>query len=327
MTSTVVKDKAVAELTLDELPLDSLVARQTQSVVYGMTIEGKLWALKGVRMGDEADRVQFEREELALRQLNHPGIPSFARSYTGPDRRWILMQYAQGCTLEKLFYCTACLPEDLTLHIVSQVVEIVAHVHSSGWIYRDLKANNVVLSKRGAVRLVDFGLSRPLQAGERCGTPAGVRHVRAPEVVRKEQYGLAADWWSLGVLVWELLAGRPPFGLFDDDGDDGGIERKILAGIEGLPPPKASGPVLALIKELLHPDPAERLSDASAIRAHPAFSGIDWAAYADPERWPWRDRADVPNCVEPFYEEIEEQCIGFDQEAAPPTSWQAGWQP
>eukprot|EP01062_Namystynia_karyoxenos_P018274 TRINITY_DN16790_c0_g1_i1.p2 TRINITY_DN16790_c0_g1~~TRINITY_DN16790_c0_g1_i1.p2 ORF type:complete len:361 (+),score=135.76 TRINITY_DN16790_c0_g1_i1:96-1085(+) len=328
--NSVVQGKTVAEVELDDLPRDSLVAKQSESVVYGMVIEGRLWALKGIvhsaLTGD--GKQQADRELDALRSLDHPAVPKLQRTFDGDGHRWMLMNFAPGCTLEKFFYTAPNLPVPLVVHIVAQLADTLDAVHSAGWVYRDLKANNVVLSKLGAVSLVDFGLARRLAEGERCRSPVGVRHARAPEVVRKEEYGTAVDWWGLGVLTWELLAGKPPFGLYDEEGDSGGIERRILQGIGALPLPRAAEgapAVQSLLSGLLTADPAQRLGSGGAaqVRQHPAFTGIDWEAMRDSARWPWRAGAEAPECVLPWVEEIEEQTLGFDESVAPPQDWKA----
>ena len=88
----------------------------------------------------------------------------------------------------------------------------MAYLHSQGIIYRDLKPENILLDKDGHIRLTDFGLSKDNMAGKEktktfCGTPS----YASPEMLQKKAYDKSVDWWSVGILIYEMLVGQPPF--------------------------------------------------------------------------------------------------------------------
>ena len=89
------------------------------------------------------------------------------------------------------------------------------HVHAKGFVYRDLKPENLLVRHDGYLRLTDFGFAKALQPGERAYTVCGTPDYLAPEMIKNEGHGVAVDWWALGVLIFEMLVGYPPF--FDED--------------------------------------------------------------------------------------------------------------
>jgi len=148
------------------------------------------------------------------------------------------------------------------------------HLHSKNIAYRDLKLENLVLSDKGHVNLTDFGFAKYMNESKTstlCGTPEYL----APEIIRGSGYGLSVDWWALGVLMFEMLAGYSPF--YSDSPLD--IYKNILRGSVRFSS-CMSEVAKDLLKGLLSRDATTRLGNVvdgvSELRKHPFFANIDW---------------------------------------------------
>ena len=168
-----------------------------------------------------------------------------------------------------------------TVFIAAQVVIALETLHSNGIVYRDLKPENIMIDEDYNIKIIDFGLSKVINE-ERTNTVCGSPEYMAPEIIRKAPYAYAVDFWSLGILIFELLCGydlnrHPPL-----EGESfGEICQNILSGhfefTRSLDPLSKD-----LIRRLLHTEPSYRLGNlhnkATDIKNHKFFRGIDWVA-------------------------------------------------
>ncbi|HEV8358416.1 MAG TPA: serine/threonine-protein kinase [Gemmatimonadales bacterium] len=168
-----------------------------------------------------ARRERFASEQRTLAQLNHPGIAGLLDADTLPDGTpWFVMEYVEGMPLTA--FCTArgtSVPGRLRL--LRSVCEAVQHAHTQAVIHRDLKPSNVLVKPDGTVKLLDFGIAKQLESLDLGGdqTRTGLR-MMTPAYAAPEQYdggriGIHTDVYALGVILYELLAGRLPFDLAD----------------------------------------------------------------------------------------------------------------
>jgi len=163
-------------------------------------------------------------------------------------------------------------------YYVAGTVFAFEHLHSKKIVYRDLKPENLLLNHVGEVKLTDMGLAKvvPGQTFTTCGTP----DYFAPEVIGSKGHAQPVDWWTLGILTFELLAGHPPF----ESPTPQQIYQKVRAGIEKVKFPEAcKGAPMALIKGLCHATPAKRLpmksGDVNNIKQHEWYKDFDWAGF------------------------------------------------
>jgi len=164
-------------------------------------------------------RERFAAEQRTLAQLNHPSIARLYDADTLPDGTpWFVMEYVEGVPLTA--YCdthASTIPERLKLF--RDVSEAVQHAHAHAIIHRDLKPSNILVTSDGTVKLLDFGIAKQLEGLEADLTRTGVRVMTpayaAPEQVSAGRLGIHTDVYSLGVVLYELLAGRLPFDLAD----------------------------------------------------------------------------------------------------------------
>ncbi len=288
--------------------LDGRLGEGTAGIVYRATHLGlkKVFALKLLKPGPALDPFsvgRFQREAEALGRLRHPNIVDVTDSGidSGTGAPYLVMELLEGAPLSELCRSEGPLPLDRALPILAAIAAAVDAAHERGILHRDLKPGNVLLcGEAEEVKVLDFGLAEisasppPAAAGgqpedlasaadgrltatdDLLGTPLYV----APELIRGDRAGRAADLYSLGVIAYEMLAGRPPF--------EGPI-RDVLAGhLEREPPPGAlSTGVWSALRDSLAKDPALRPATAGEVIRRLR------AAANDERHARWR-RAEVP---------------------------------
>jgi serine/threonine protein kinase len=173
---------------------------------------------------------RFRREAETLRQLDHPNIVKFVEAFEHEGQFVIVMEYLPGGNLHDLIK-KGPLPIDRARRITLELCDALIRSHLLNIIHRDIKPENVLLDKDGRPKLADFGVAR-LQEGTRMthtGTQVGTPYYMSPEAWEGKPLDAQADIWSLGVLFFEMLAGKVPFG-----GDTGAaVMKKVLT----TPPP------------------------------------------------------------------------------------------
>ncbi len=169
--------------------------------------------------GDPRYRERFLREARSAALLNHPGIVAVydtgEHMVNGASLPYIVMEYVEGRTLAELARGDQPPTAEHALRLTSGVLEALAHAHGCGIVHRDIKPANVMLGADGAVKVMDFGIARPLGAQGATLTQTamvvGTAEYLSPEQARGEEVDTRTDLYSTGCLLYELLTGRPPF--------------------------------------------------------------------------------------------------------------------
>ena len=213
------------------------------------------------------DRVfseQFRREARAAARLSHPNVVAVYDSGEERGLPWIVMEHVSGQTLRGLLDTQGRLDPETTAELLGPVADALDHAHHAGIAHLDVKPENVLLASE-AVKVADFGLVRAAAQGGHGQALAATVHYCAPEVLRGGVVDGRADVYSLGVVAWECLVGRPPFG-----GDQAMIVQQHLRG--RVPPPSSRlqgvpEPFDAAVLRATDPDPARRFLRASDFAA------------------------------------------------------------
>jgi serine/threonine protein kinase len=158
----------------------------------------------------------------------------------------------------------------------AEILVVLEYLHSHRIAYRDLKPENILLDTLGHIRLVDYGYARTVSDDGRCGSFCGSPYYLAPELLSKGFYdGRTADVWSLGVLIYEMLVGKPPF--------LGKSMRSVYSRIlldEPKFPSFLDDDAVDMLKMMLHKNTKLRLSNLEQVKHHPWFKNIDWELVA-----------------------------------------------
>lgn len=228
-------------------------------------------------------------ERHILREAGpHPFVVKCYEAFQTSEAVVLVLEYVNGGDLYDLLKVYGCLGEEEVRFYLAEVVIGVGELHRRGFVFRDLKLENILVDKKGHVRLTDFGLGGRVvegdgDEGKGKGWVGGTAIYWSPEVCRGEVGGRGADWWALGVLGYVLLTGRGPFG------GGGAEERKELMDaimgrkldLEGDERLKEVGGVCKdLLRRLLCKDLRGRLGsgagDVEEVMKHEFFKGIDW---------------------------------------------------
>ena len=294
---------AVREVLLQQMgaslfQLRKVVGRGGYGVVVKATRRdsGQVLALKAVRKQTSGDAAPPSpaassrevsaalKERTALAGLQHPFVVSLHCAFQTKQHLYLALDFCAGGDLAMYVRHAGKggLPEPTAQFVSAEVLLALEYLHGEGVIHRDVKAENVLVDEQGHVRLADMNVAKRHGAGDdapRTFTLVGTPFSTAPEVLRGGGHSFACDWWSFGVLLFEVCAGRPPFPadlkLLHAQAR---VVHEILHGLPAAPPATASVELVNLLDALLVRDESRRMASAEALRATPFYAGVRWAA-------------------------------------------------
>src|SRR5918999_1287866 len=214
-------------------------------------------------ISDEAARSRFRAEARFAAALQHGGIAQVYDYGEQDDLAYLVMELVPGEPLSKILMRSRMLSAEATLDLVSQAARALQVAHGAGIIHRDIKPGNLMVTGDGTVKITDFGIARNGQASEltQVGMVMGTAHYVSPEQASGKDITPATDLYSLGVVAYECLAGRPPF-----DADSAvAIALKHVRETPPELPPEVPAPVRELVRQLLSKDPASRPDGAQEV--------------------------------------------------------------
>lgn len=235
---------------------------------------GELYALKTIRKRKLLELNQLstvEAERALLYQLpKHPFIVNLMFAFQTPHKFYLGLEYAAGGELMRHIRSEALFPIEDTRLYLAEITLALEHLHKNHVIYRDLKPENILLDNTGHIKLTDFGLSKRIGDDETASTLCGTAEYIAPEILRGEPYSYPADWWSMGILLYEILYDGTPF--YDENQTD--MFEKIKNEEPELPKFgfKAAND---LITKLLNKDQNAR-PKVEEIKNHAFFRSVNW---------------------------------------------------
>ena len=212
-------------------------------------------------------------ERRILKIVEHPFLIRMWGTFQDSKNLFMVMDYIEGGELFSLLRKSQRFPNPLAKFYAAEVILALEYFHSHNLIYRDLKPENILLDRNGHVKITDFGFAKEVTTvtWTLCGTPDYI----APEVIATKPYNKSVDWWSLGILIYEMLAGYTPF----YDTTPMKTYEKILNGKVNYPS-FFNADVVDLLAKLITADLTRRLgnlqSGAEDIKSHAWFSEVVW---------------------------------------------------
>ncbi|XP_056349478.1 ribosomal protein S6 kinase alpha-5 isoform X2 [Oenanthe melanoleuca] len=294
---------------------------------------GKLYAMKVLKKATIVQKAKTTEHTRTERQvLEHirqsPFLVTLHYAFQTDTKLHLILDYINGGELFTHLSHRERFSENEVQIYIGEIVLALEHLHKLGIIYRDIKLENILLDSDGHVVLTDFGLSKEFLSdeNERAYSFCGTIEYMAPDIVRGGDAGhdKAVDWWSVGVLMYELLTGASPFTVDGEKNSQAEISRRILKS-EPPYPQEMSALSKDIIQRLLMKDPKKRLgcgpTDADEIKQHPFFQNMNWEDLAAkkipaPFKPVIRDELDVSN----FAEEFTEMDPTYSPAATPQTS-------
>ncbi|CAN0900725.1 Serine/threonine-protein kinase AtPK2/AtPK19 [Linum grandiflorum] len=279
-----------------------LVKRKKQKLGNGDGI----FAMKVMRKDNiiKKNHVDYMRAERdILTKVVHPFIVQLRYSFQTKTKLYLILDFINGGHLffhlyrQRIFrysnistlssslnYCAhICImcssmsmsSEDQARLYAAEIVSAVSHLHDCGIVHRDLKPENILLDVDGHVMLTDFGLAKEIDESSRSNSMCGTTEYMAPEILLAKGHNKDADWWSVGILLYEMLGGQPPY----THQNRKKLQEKIIKEKIKLPP-LISSEGHSLLKGLLQKDPSKRLGNGPGggddIKHHKWFKSINW---------------------------------------------------
>ncbi|KAJ9553232.1 hypothetical protein OSB04_017277 [Centaurea solstitialis] len=283
---------------------------------------GDVFAIKVLKKADMIRKNAVESilaERDILISVRNPFVVRFFYSFTCKENLYLVMEFLNGGDLFSLMRGLGCLEEDMARVYIAELVLALEYLHSLNIIHRDLKPDNLLIGPDGHIKLTDFGLSKvgltedlsgtsdsrisiytddevttepsSSLSGEQCQAVVGTPDYLAPEILLGVGHGATADWWSVGVILFELLVGIPPFNAESPEACSlkiNSADFQVFANImnRDIPWPKVpdemSHEAYDLINKLLTENPVQRLGvrGAGEVKAHHFFRNIHWDTLA-----------------------------------------------
>jgi len=269
------------KVTLKEFNMIKLVGKGSFGKVFLVTSKttNEFYAMKALKkdavlQDDDVECTMLERDVCKLGSRN-PFLTNLFCTFQNEGFLFFLMEFLNGGDLMFHIVESKKFSEDRARFYAAEILCGLQFLHNEGIIYRDLKLDNVLLDSFGHCKISDFGMCKKIPHEGRAQTFCGTPDYIAPEILQGNTYNFSVDFWSFGVLMYEMLTGYSPF-----HGED---EEELFQAIQhhDVPYPNSiSENSISCVKKLLERDPLKRLgmktSPYGDIRSHPFFSKIDW---------------------------------------------------
>ncbi|OHS96565.1 RAC family serine/threonine-protein kinase like protein [Tritrichomonas foetus] len=276
------QDTDAKKVNVNDFEIIKVIGRGTYGKVSLVRFmgDGKLYAMKSMskrKLSEENNIENVLVEKEILMKSKNPFLVHAYFCFQTEAKIFLILDYVPGGELFHRLKEEGRFSEKRTQLYAAEILLGIDHLHKKGFIYRDIKPENILVDIDGHLKITDFGFAKGNMKSSSnttssfCGTPEYL----APEVFKQQPYNRSVDWWSLGALIYEMLTGSPPF--YDQN------SKKMYMAILFNPldfPKFLSNDAIDLLRKLLEKDPKKRLGSgpigANEIKVHPFFCEIDW---------------------------------------------------
>jgi serum/glucocorticoid-regulated kinase 2 len=275
------KHSEIKEVKLEDFHVLKVLGRGSFGKVclVEYTPTKEVYAMKSLKKDVLIDQDQVENtllEKKILQSLEHPFLVGLVFCFQTEERIYFIMPFLRGGELFQHLRKMKIFDEEKVRFYSGQIGLALDHLHTYGIIYRDLKPENILMDEEGYLKLADFGMAKHLKGEEKAMSFCGTPEYLAPEIITGEGHNKSADWWSFGILIYEMLCGIPPF--YNEN-----LERMYeLIKLADLRFPRKiviSSDAQDIITKLLDRNPSTRLGSKGGlaeIKSHPFFATIDF---------------------------------------------------
>ena len=273
--------KNVKEVKLEDFKVLKVIGRgsfgKVNLVEYLPTHE--TFAMKSLKKDILIEQEQIENtllEKEILQSIDYPFLCGLVFCFQTEERIYFIMPFLNGGELFQHLRKFRTFDEDKVRFYGAQIALALDYLHSKGIIYRDLKPENILMDEEGYLKLADFGMAKKLKDDEKAMSFCGTPEYLAPEIITMEGHDKNADWWSFGILLFEMLCGLPPFYV---ENLDKMYEMIKTSSIKFPKRIALSEDAKDVIRKLLEKNPKKRLGSQSGIeeiKNHPFFASLDF---------------------------------------------------
>uniref|UniRef100_A0A8C2B6N1 cGMP-dependent protein kinase n=1 Tax=Cyprinus carpio TaxID=7962 RepID=A0A8C2B6N1_CYPCA len=280
--------------------------------------------LKKRHILDTSQQGHILSERRIMMEAHSPFTVRLYRTFRDSKYLYMLLEACLGGELWTLLRDRGSFDDGTTRFYAGCVVEALAFLHCRGIIYRDLKPENIILDHRGYAKLVDFGFAKKIGLGKKTWTFCGTPEYVAPEIILNKGHDVSADYWSLGILIFELEVHTLTLLIINIQHHLSSTYNIILRGIDMVEfPKKITKSAANLIKRLCRDNPSERLGNqkngVKDIQKHKWFEGFNWDGIREGTLTP----PFIPNVEGPL-DTSNFDCFPEDTDEPPPDE-ESGW--
>lgn len=271
---------------------------------------GQVYAIKCLRKADILRQKQVRHvlsETRVMAEISHPFIVNMRWCFQDMRNIYMVLDYVVGGELFTYLGNLEKLSMEMTVFFAAEIILVLEYLHKNGIVYRDLKPENVLIAMDGHIRLADYGFAKKMEPRDSTFTVCGTVDYLAPEIIKKQGHGFGVDLWAIGVLIFEMLAGYPPF---EDDSQIAICTRILDVDLDF--PDEFDDVTIDVIEALIVEEEEDRLGVGEGgfdqLKRHPFFRSVDWeeaaAGRMQPLFVPAVSSVDDTSCF-PIYDEVD----------------------